>query len=107
MSNDEQKLYDRMDDVALILQRMKVVYEIPYRHTRYVATKEFFRAKMTEESFVEDHGVKMLSLVENLKDLKARLDNDTYIDMILQLLPPSYDPFVVNFNTNGLEKSIK
>ncbi|KAL0391186.1 UNVERIFIED_CONTAM: hypothetical protein Scaly_0475700 [Sesamum calycinum] len=61
---------------------------------------------MTEESSVQEHGVKMLSLVEKLEDLKVGLDNDTYIDVILQLLPPSYDPSIVNFNMNGLEKSI-
>ncbi|KAK4404363.1 hypothetical protein Sango_0804900 [Sesamum angolense] len=48
----------------------------------------------------------MLSLVEKLEDLKAGLDNDTYIDVILQSLPLSYDPLIVNFNMNGLEKSI-
>ncbi|KAL0401830.1 UNVERIFIED_CONTAM: hypothetical protein Slati_4212900 [Sesamum latifolium] len=48
----------------------------------------------------------MLSLVEKLEDLKAMLDNDTYIDVILQSLSPSCDPFVVNYNMNGLEKSI-
>ncbi|KAL0448761.1 UNVERIFIED_CONTAM: Copia protein [Sesamum latifolium] len=50
--------------------------------------------------------VKMLSLVEKLKDLKAGLNNDTYIDVILQSLPQSYDLFIVNYNMNGLEKSI-
>ncbi|KAL0347922.1 UNVERIFIED_CONTAM: hypothetical protein Sangu_1020000 [Sesamum angustifolium] len=73
MSNDVQ------DDVASILQRIKEVYVIPDRHTRYIATKEFFRAKMTEGSSVQEHGVKMLSLVK-LEDLKAGLENDTYID---------------------------
>ncbi|KAL0287523.1 UNVERIFIED_CONTAM: Retrovirus-related Pol polyprotein from transposon TNT 1-94 [Sesamum angustifolium] len=106
MSNDVQKKYDKVDDVASILQCMKEVYAIPDKHTRYVATKEFFRAKMTEGSSVQEHGVKMLSLVEKLKDLKVRLHNDTYIDVILQSLPPSYDLFIVNFNMNGLEKSI-
>ncbi|KAL0352613.1 UNVERIFIED_CONTAM: hypothetical protein Scaly_1650000 [Sesamum calycinum] len=48
----------------------------------------------------------MLSLMEKLEDLKAGLENDTYINVILQSLPPSYDPFIVNFNMNGLEKSI-
>ncbi|KAL0405991.1 UNVERIFIED_CONTAM: hypothetical protein Slati_3913000 [Sesamum latifolium] len=48
----------------------------------------------------------MLSLVEKLEDLKAGLDNDTYIDVILQSLPSSHDPFVINYNMNGLEKSI-
>ncbi|KAL0455320.1 UNVERIFIED_CONTAM: hypothetical protein Slati_0871200 [Sesamum latifolium] len=106
MSNDIQKQYDRLDDVASILQRMKEVYAIPNRHTRYVATKEFFRTKMTEGSSVQDHGVKMPSLVEKLEELKVTLNNDTYINMIFQSLPPSYDPFIVNFNMNGLEKSI-
>ncbi|KAL0458358.1 UNVERIFIED_CONTAM: Copia protein [Sesamum latifolium] len=106
MSNDIQNQYDSLDDVASILQRMKEVYANPDRHTRYVATKEFFKIKMTEGSYVQEHGVKMLSLVEKLEDLKAELNNDTYIDVILQSLPPSYDPFIVNFNMNGLEKSI-
>ncbi|KAL0453970.1 UNVERIFIED_CONTAM: hypothetical protein Slati_1375100 [Sesamum latifolium] len=48
----------------------------------------------------------MLFLVEKLEDLKARLDNDTYIDVILQSLPPSDDPFIINYNINGLEKII-
>ncbi|KAK4400512.1 hypothetical protein Sango_1157300 [Sesamum angolense] len=48
----------------------------------------------------------MLSLVEKLEDLKAGFDNDTYIDVILHSFPPSYDPFIVNFNMNGFEKSI-
>ncbi|KAL0370687.1 UNVERIFIED_CONTAM: hypothetical protein Sangu_0386800, partial [Sesamum angustifolium] len=50
--------------------------------------------------------VKMLSLVEKLEDIKAGLDYDTYIDVILQSLPPSYNPFIINYNMNGLEKSI-
>ncbi|KAL0405805.1 UNVERIFIED_CONTAM: hypothetical protein Slati_3894400 [Sesamum latifolium] len=52
------------------------------------------------------YGVKMFFLVEKLEDLKAGLANDTYIDVILQSLPPSYDPFIVNYNMNGLDKSI-
>ncbi|KAL0355454.1 UNVERIFIED_CONTAM: hypothetical protein Sradi_3992300 [Sesamum radiatum] len=60
---------------------------------------------MAEGSFVQSPGVKMLSLVEKLEDLKVGLNNDTYIDVILQSLPPSYNPFIVNYNMNGLEKS--
>ncbi|KAL0310424.1 UNVERIFIED_CONTAM: hypothetical protein Scaly_2929500 [Sesamum calycinum] len=77
MINKIQKQYDRLDDVPSIMLHMK-----------------------------KSHGVKMLSLVEKLEDLKAGFDNDTYIDVILQSLPPSYDPFIINYNINGLEKSI-
>ncbi|KAL0284720.1 UNVERIFIED_CONTAM: hypothetical protein Sangu_2812200 [Sesamum angustifolium] len=40
-----------------------------------------------------------------LEDLKVGLDNDTYIEVILQSLLPSYDLFIINYNIKGLEKS--
>ncbi|KAL0439930.1 UNVERIFIED_CONTAM: hypothetical protein Slati_2476000 [Sesamum latifolium] len=89
-----------------IMLRIKEVYAVPDRHIRYAAIKAFFGTKMAEGSSVQSRRVKMLSLVEKLEDLKAGLENDTYIDVILQSLPPSYDPFIVNYNMNGLEKSI-
>ncbi|KAL0411673.1 UNVERIFIED_CONTAM: hypothetical protein Slati_3757000 [Sesamum latifolium] len=106
MTNDIQKQYDRLEDIPSIMLCMKEVYAVPDRHIRYAATKVFFGAKMTEGFSLQSHGVKMLSLVENLEDLKVELDNDTYIDVILQSLSPSYDPFIINYNMNGLEKSI-
>ncbi|KAL0287110.1 UNVERIFIED_CONTAM: hypothetical protein Sangu_2705800 [Sesamum angustifolium] len=84
--------------------RMKEVYAIPDRH-RYAATKAFSGTKMAEGTFVHSHGIKMLSVVEKLENLKVGLDNDTYIDIILQSVLPSYDPFIINYNMNGLEKS--
>ncbi|KAL0410917.1 UNVERIFIED_CONTAM: hypothetical protein Slati_3681400 [Sesamum latifolium] len=82
------------------------VYVVPDMHIRYAAIKAFFGTKHIEGSSVQRHGVKMLSVVEKLEDLKVELENDTYIDAILQSLPPSYDLFVVNYNMNGLEKSV-
>ncbi|KAL0445734.1 UNVERIFIED_CONTAM: hypothetical protein Slati_1701300 [Sesamum latifolium] len=106
MTNKIQKQYDRLEDVPSIMLRMKDVYAVSDRHIRYAAIKAFFGTKMAEGSSVHSHGVKMLSLVEKLEDLKVGLNNDTYIDVILQSLPPSYDPFIINYNMNGLEKSI-
>ncbi|KAL0307763.1 UNVERIFIED_CONTAM: hypothetical protein Sangu_3012300 [Sesamum angustifolium] len=106
MFNDIQKQYDRLDDVSYIMLRMSDVYAVLDRHIRYATTKEFFGTKLTERSFIQSHGVKMLSLVGKLEDLKVGLDNDMYINVILQSLPPSYDLFMVNYKMNGLEKSV-
>ncbi|KAL0420259.1 UNVERIFIED_CONTAM: hypothetical protein Slati_3048800 [Sesamum latifolium] len=103
MSNDIHKQYDRVDNVSSNFHERCLCGS---RHIRYAATKAFFGTKNTEWSSIQSHGVKMLSLVEKLEDLKAGLDNDTYIDVILQSLPPSYDPFIINYNMNGLEKYI-
>ncbi|KAL0368267.1 UNVERIFIED_CONTAM: hypothetical protein Scaly_1045600 [Sesamum calycinum] len=86
--------------------RRKEVYAVPDRYIRYTATKAIFRTKMTEESSVHIHGIKMLSLVAKLEDLKVGLDNYTYIDVILQSLPPFYNSCIINYNMNGLEKYI-
>ncbi|KAL0451310.1 UNVERIFIED_CONTAM: hypothetical protein Slati_1109100 [Sesamum latifolium] len=83
MTNDIQKQYDRLDGVPSIMLCMKEVYTVPNRHIRYAATKAFFITKMAEGSSVHSHGIKMLSLVEKLQDLKAGLNNSTYKDVIL------------------------
>ncbi|KAL0286410.1 UNVERIFIED_CONTAM: hypothetical protein Sangu_2733700 [Sesamum angustifolium] len=61
---------------------------------------------MIEGSSVQKYGVKMLFLVEKLKDLKVDPEKDTYIDVILQSLPPSFDMFIMNYNMNGLDKDL-
>ncbi|KAL0340207.1 UNVERIFIED_CONTAM: hypothetical protein Sradi_4537500 [Sesamum radiatum] len=61
---------------------------------------------MTEDPLCKSMGSRCFSLMEKLEDHQAGLDNDMYIDVILQSLPLSYDPFVINYNMNGLEKSI-
>ncbi|KAL0451252.1 UNVERIFIED_CONTAM: hypothetical protein Slati_1103300 [Sesamum latifolium] len=102
MTNEIQKQYDRLDDVPSIMLRVKEVYAVPDRHIRYATIKVLFGTKMAEGSFVQSHGVKMLFLVEKLEDLKAGLNNDTYIDVILQSLPPSYNPFIISYNMTDL-----
>ncbi|KAL0431119.1 UNVERIFIED_CONTAM: hypothetical protein Sradi_0737900 [Sesamum radiatum] len=49
----------------------------------------------------------MLFLVEKLKNLQADFEKEeTYVDVMLQSLPPSFDQFIINYNMNGLEKSL-
>ncbi|KAK4391363.1 hypothetical protein Sango_1914100 [Sesamum angolense] len=86
---------------------MRELYAVPDRNIRYFVTKAFFGARMIEGSSVREHGEMMLSLVKKLKDLQVDFDKEeTYVDVILQSLPPSYDQFIINYNMNGLEKSL-
>ncbi|KAL0287927.1 UNVERIFIED_CONTAM: hypothetical protein Scaly_2750600 [Sesamum calycinum] len=69
--------------------------------------KAFLGPRIIEGSYVREHGVMMLSIVEKLKDLQADFDKEeTYVDVILQSLPPSYDTFIIKYTMNGLEKSL-
>ncbi|KAL0287905.1 UNVERIFIED_CONTAM: hypothetical protein Sangu_2670200 [Sesamum angustifolium] len=107
MSNKIQKQYERCEDVWLIRHRMKELYAVPDWKIRYAMMKAFFNARMIEGSSVREHGVMMLSIVEKLKDLQADFQKEeTYVDVILQSLPPSFDQFIINYSMNGLEKSL-
>ncbi|KAL0409621.1 UNVERIFIED_CONTAM: hypothetical protein Sradi_1896500 [Sesamum radiatum] len=77
ITNKIQNYYDRLDDVPSIMLHIKEVYAVLDWHIRYAATKAFFGTEMAEGSSVQSHRVKMLSLMEKLEDLKARLNNDT------------------------------
>ncbi|KAL0445697.1 UNVERIFIED_CONTAM: hypothetical protein Slati_1697600 [Sesamum latifolium] len=61
---------------------------------------------MIEGSSVQEHGVKMLSLWRSSRTSRPILKKETYIDVILQSLPPSFDSFIVNYNMNGLDKDL-
>ncbi|KAL0423429.1 UNVERIFIED_CONTAM: hypothetical protein Sradi_0877700 [Sesamum radiatum] len=105
MTNDIQK-QDRLEDIPSIMLRKKEVYAVPDRHIKYAATKAFFGTEMVKGSFVQSHGVKMLFLVEKLEDLKVELDNDTYIDVILQVLDTGCGAHMCN-NLQVLERNRK
>ncbi|KAL0349912.1 UNVERIFIED_CONTAM: Gag polyprotein [Sesamum radiatum] len=86
---------------------MKELFAVSYQHIRYAVTKAFFGARMIEGSSILEHRVVMLSIVEKLKDLQADFDKEeTYVGVILQSLPPSFDQFIINYNKNGLDKSL-
>ncbi|KAL0290510.1 UNVERIFIED_CONTAM: hypothetical protein Scaly_2668300 [Sesamum calycinum] len=107
ISNEIQKQYERYEDVWSTMHRMKELYAVPDRYIRYAETKAFSGVRMIEGWSVREHGVMMLSLVEKLKDLQADFNKEeTFVDVILQSLPTSYDQFIINFNMSGLEKSL-
>ncbi|KAL0444175.1 UNVERIFIED_CONTAM: hypothetical protein Slati_2140200 [Sesamum latifolium] len=105
MTNEMQKNYDRLYDVSSIMLHMKDVYTILDRNIRYATTKAFSGSSWLKDP-LHKHGIKMFPIVEKLEDRQVGLGNDTYINVNLQALSPSFDPFFVKFNMNGLDKFI-
>ena len=61
---------------------------------------------MEENSSVSEHILKMSGLHNRMTQLNINLPDDAVIDRILQSLPPSYKSFVMNYNMQGMEKTI-
>ena len=61
---------------------------------------------MEEHNNVSEHVVKMSSYVQRLNDLDCKIPDDLAIDRVLQSLPPSYKAFVLNYNMQGMRKTL-
>ena len=75
------------------------------RAERYEASELFFSAKMEEHSSVSEHVVKMSGYVQRLNALECKIPDELAI-RVLQSLPPSYKGFVLNYNMQGMTKSL-
>jgi hypothetical protein len=65
-----------------------------------------FACNRTEGSSVSPHVTKMIGYIKTLDKLGSELKDDLATDVILQSLPLSYEPFIMNFHMNGREKYV-
>jgi hypothetical protein len=89
-----------------MFQELKMVFQAHARVERYEVSDKFFSCKMEENSSVSEHILKMSGLHNRLTQLGVNLSDDSVIDKILQSLPPSYKSFVMNYNMQGMKKSV-
>ena len=61
---------------------------------------------MEENSSVSEHILRMSRYHNHLTQLGVNLPDDSIIDRVLQSLPRSYKGFVINYNMQGMEKTI-
>ncbi|KAK8662486.1 hypothetical protein V6N13_092059 [Hibiscus sabdariffa] len=89
-----------------MIQNLKEIYEGQARQERYETSKALFQCKMNEESPVGAHVIKMMGYIQTLEKLGFPLKDELATDVILQSLPNSSKPFVLNFNMNEIIKTL-
>ena len=89
-----------------MFEELKMVFQAHARVERYEVSDKFYSCKMEENSSVSMHLLKMSWLLNRLSQLDINLPNEAVIDRILQSLPPSYKSFVMNYNMQGMVKTI-
>ncbi|KAK8656738.1 hypothetical protein V6N13_098676 [Hibiscus sabdariffa] len=105
MDSELQKQHENMVAYEMI-QNLKEIYEGQARQERYGTSKALFQCKMTEGTPVGAHVIKMMGYVQTLEKLGFPLKNELATDLILQSLPGSFKPFVLNFNMNEINKTL-
>src|SRR5215216_2048345 len=89
-----------------MFQELKLIFQANARVERYEVSNNFYSCKMKENSFVSEHILKMSGYHNHLTQLGVDLPVDSVIDRVLQSLPPSYKGFVMNYNMQGMDKTI-
>ena len=100
-----QKRFEKHKEFEMF-QELKMVFQAHARVERYEVSDKFYSCKMEENGSVSEHILKMSGLHNRLSQLGVNLPDDTVVDRILQSLPPSYKSFVMNYNMQGMVKTI-
>ncbi|KAK8560069.1 hypothetical protein V6N12_012872 [Hibiscus sabdariffa] len=89
-----------------MIQNLKEIYEGQACQERYEISKALFQCKISKGSPVGAHVMKMMGYIQTLEKLGFPLKIELATDVILQLLPDSFKPFVLNFNMNEIDKNL-
>ena len=89
-----------------MFQELKLIFQANARVERYEVSNKFYRSKMEENSSVSEHILRMSGYHNHLTQLGVDLPVDCVIDKVLQSLPPSYKGFMMNYNMQGMNKTI-
>nr|BDI54541.1 retrotransposon protein, putative, Ty1-copia subclass [Triticum aestivum] len=100
-----QKRFERHGAYEMF-EELKMIFQAHARVERYEVSDKFYSCKMEENSSVSEHILKMSGLHNRLSQLEINLPDKAVIDRILQSLPPSYKSFVLNYNMQGMVKTI-
>ena len=89
-----------------MFQELKLIFQANSRVERYEVSNKFYSYKKVENSSVSEHIRRMSGYHNHLTQLGVNLPVDCVIDRVLQSLPPSYKGFVMNYNMQGMNKTI-
>jgi hypothetical protein len=89
-----------------MIEGLRGMFQNQDRTERYNISKSLFACKLAEGSPVSPHVIKMIGYIETLDRLGSELHPDLATDVILQSLPASYETFILNFQMNGLDKTL-
>jgi hypothetical protein len=85
---------------------LKLIFDSHTAVESYDASEKLFRCMMEENSSVSEHVLKMSGYADKLISLGITIPNELEIHRVLQSLPPSYKGFVMNYNMQGMRKSL-
>ncbi|XP_075103708.1 uncharacterized protein LOC142178278 [Nicotiana tabacum] len=106
MANDLQHQHQSMGSAYDMLENLKQMFGEQNRVAKQTAMKALLNTKMAEGSSVRDHVLKMMGPLNELEVLRAVIDKESQVEMVLQALPDNFQQFCLNYNMNKMDLSL-
>ena len=85
-----------------MMLHLKEMFGEQSRSAQQTAMKNLMSTKMVEGTPVREHVLKMISFINELDMLGAKINSETQVDAILASLPDSFNQFIMNYNMNKM-----
>src|SRR5919199_3227713 len=105
MIPDLQKDFKNHSAYEMITQLKEMFMQLS-RVERFETVRALWAYRMDESQTVSSYVLKMKSYIERLARLNCPVSNELATDLILNSLTKRFEPFVLNYNMNGMDKSI-
>jgi hypothetical protein len=105
MESDLQKRFEKMSAFEIITD-LKAIFAPRARAEWYEASELFFSSRMDEHNSVSKHVVNISGYVQRLNALECQIPDELAIDRVLQSLPLAIKGFILNYNMQGMTKSL-
>ncbi|KAJ9544124.1 hypothetical protein OSB04_023831 [Centaurea solstitialis] len=105
MSSELQKMFDESWAYE-INDKLREMFAKGQRQERLEVLKALKKCQHRDGESVCAHVQKMQRLIERLEKLDVKFDKNLAMDMVLDLLPDSYDQFIMQFHMNDGETNM-
>jgi hypothetical protein len=85
---------------------LKALFQQQARAERYEISKAMLYCKMEEGTSVSQHILKLAGYWQRLEALGFAIPATLGTDLVLSSLPLSYNGFIMNYDMNGMDKSV-
>ncbi|KAJ0007915.1 hypothetical protein Pint_29706 [Pistacia integerrima] len=106
MNRELQTKHEEVSNAYDILIALQELYSENPRVVEYELCASLFSMKLREGEPPADHTLKMINGLDRWMDMGWSCRDRLKVNLILQSLPPSYKPFITNYNLNRIERNL-
>ncbi|KAJ0013618.1 hypothetical protein Pint_20786 [Pistacia integerrima] len=106
MNRELQTKHEEVSNAYDILIALQELYSENPRVVEYELCASLFSMKLREGGTSSDHTLKNDQWIRSMDGYGVVMPDHLKVNLILQSLPPSYKPFITNYNLNRIERNL-